>query len=291
MNLNRGRLVPQLRNQVPIALLAGKGDLPRLLIEIFQSQKRPFVVLAFKGQTDEGLVKNIPHIWLHFGEAGKALHYLKEHKIQEIVMAGAISRPTLSEIRPDWEGVKWLAKIGTKALGDDGLLKLVIRILEEKGYRIVGPDDILETLLIPEGLLTEQPPDEQAWRDIGRGVEVLSALSSADVGQAVVVQEGLILGVEAIEGTDALIDRAGSLQRPGLGGILVKIAKRQQDKRADLPTIGPETIRKAAKAGLRGISVEAHRTLLLNQEEVLKLTEESGLFLLGLTREQCHNLR
>jgi len=283
--------VPQLRNQVPIALLAGKGDLPRLLIEIFQSQKRPFVVLAFKGQTDEGLVKNIPHIWLHFGEAGKALHYLKEHKIQEIVMAGAISRPTLSEIRPDWEGVKWLAKIGTKALGDDGLLKLVIRILEEKGYRIVGPDDILETLLIPEGLLTEQPPDEQAWRDIGRGVEVLSALSSADVGQAVVVQEGLILGVEAIEGTDALIDRAGSLQRPGLGGILVKIAKRQQDKRADLPTIGPETIRKAAKAGLRGISVEAHRTLLLNQEEVLKLTEESGLFLLGLTREQCHNLR
>jgi DUF1009 family protein len=149
----------------------------------------------------------------------------------------------------------------------------------------------LQNLLVPKGLLTEHTPDDQAWRDIRRGVEVLSALSSADVGQAVVIQDGLVLGVEAIEGTDALIERAGALQRPGLGGVLVKTAKRQQDKRADLPTIGPETLRKAAKAGLRGISVEAQKTLLLNKEETLKLAEENGLFLLGLTSDQCHNLR
>lgn len=274
-------------NQVPIALLAGKGNLPRTLLHVFQKQKRPFVILAFKGQTETNLVKNLPHIWLHFGEAGKALRYFKENHIQEIVMAGAISRPTMSEIRPDWEGVKWLAKIGSKALGDDNLLKLIIGMIEEKGYKILGPDDILADLLAPTGILTSIEPDEQAWRDIGRGVEILVALSPVDVGQAVVIQEGLILGIEAIEGTDALIERAGALHRPGLGGVLIKTAKHHQENRADLPTIGLETIHKVLTAGLRGIAIEAGRTLFLNREESLKFAQEKGLFIVGLESAQC----
>jgi UDP-2,3-diacylglucosamine hydrolase len=272
----------------PIALFAGRGDLPRSLINVFQSQKRPFIVMAFRGQTEEKLVENIPHIWLYFGEVGKAIRYMEENHIRDIVMAGAISRPTMSEIRPDWEGIKWLAKIGPSALGDDNLLRLVIQMIEERGYQVVGPDQILADLLAPEGLLTPLELDDQAWRDIGRGVEVLSALSPADVGQAVVVQEGLVLGIEAIEGTDALIERAGALQRSGLGGILIKIAKRQQEQRVDLPVIGEETVRKAAKAGLRGIAIEADRTLILNREEMLKLANEKSLFVLGLASARCH---
>lgn len=272
----------------PIALFAGRGDLPRSLINVFQSQKRPFIVLAFRGQTEEKLVENIPHIWLYFGEVGKAIRYLEENHIREIVMAGAISRPAMSEVRPDWEGIKWLAKIGPHALGDDNLLKRVIEMIEERGYQVVGPDGILADLLAPEGILTPHEPDDQAWRDIGRGVEVLSALSPADVGQAVVVQEGLVLGIEAIEGTDALIERAGAFQRSGLGGILIKIAKRQQEQRVDLPVIGEETVRKVAKAGLRGIAIEAGRTLILNREEMLKLANEKSLFVLGLASARCH---
>ena len=278
----------QTPKQVPIALFAGRGDLPRTLINVFQSQNRPFVVLAFKGQTEEDLVKEVPHLWLYFGEAGKALRYINENHIQEIVMAGGISRPAYSEIRPDWEGIKWLAKIGPKALGDDNLLKLVIGMIEERGYHVVGPDDILADLLAPEGLLTSHELDEQAWRDIGRGVEVLSALSPADIGQAVVVQEGLVLGIEAIEGTDGLIDRAGALQRPGLGGVLVKIAKRQQEQRVDLPVIGEETIHQAGKAGLRGIAVEAGRTLILNRQETLRIAQDKNIFVLGLASARCH---
>lgn len=278
---------PRPPKPIPIALLAGKGDLPRTLLRVFQSQNRPFVVLAFQGQTEENLVQDMPHLWMHFGEAGKALRYLKENNIQEIVMAGAISRPALSEIRPDWEGVKWLAKIGTKALGDDNLLKFVIQMIEDHGYRVVGSNALLADLLASEGMLTPLEPDEQAWRDIGRGVEVLSALSPVDVGQAVVVQEGLVLGVEALEGTDALIERAGALRRPGLGGILIKTAKHQQEQRADLPTIGPTTLVKAAAAGLRGIAIEAGRTLILNREEVIRLAQENGLFIFGLTSAQC----
>jgi DUF1009 family protein len=274
--------------QTPIALFAGKGELPRILINAFKSENRPFLILAFKGQTEENLVKDHPHIWLYFGEAGKALRYMQENHIQDIVMAGTITRPAMSEVRPDWEGVKWLTKIGSKALGDDNLLKLLIHMIEERGYRIVGPDDILADLLAPEGLFTSHEPDEQAWQDIGRGIDVLTALGPADVGQAVVIQEGLVLGVEAIEGTDALIERAGALQRQGLGGILVKTAKRQQEKRVDLPVIGVETVRQAAKAGLRGIAIEAGRTLILNRGDLLKLAEEKSLFILSLPSSQCH---
>lgn len=273
--------------QVPIALLAGRGDLPLALLQVFQKQNRPFVILAFKGQTEEKLVKNLPHIWLNFGEAGKALRYLKDHNIKEIVMAGTISRPATSEIRPDWEGVKWLAKIGSKALGDDNLLKLIVGMIEKEGYRVVGPDDIMIDLLAPPGLLSFIEPDEQAWRDIGRGIEILSVLSPVDVGQAIIIQDGLVLGIEAIEGTDALMERAGLLQRSGLGGVLIKLAKHQQEQRVDLPTIGPETIHNAVKSGLRGIAIEAGRTLLLNREETLNLAQEKGLFMIGLESAQC----
>ncbi len=144
--------------QTPIALFAGKGELPRILINAFKSENRPFLILAFKGQTEENLVKDHPHIWLYFGEAGKALRYMQENHIQDIVMAGTITRPAMSEVRPDWEGVKWLTKIGSKALGDDNLLKLLIHMIEERGYRIVGPDDILADLLAPEGLFTSHEP-------------------------------------------------------------------------------------------------------------------------------------
>lgn len=279
--------MPGAPNQVPIALLAGRGDLPFTLLQGFQKQNRPFVILAFKGQTEEALVKDLPHIWLHFGEIGKALKYIKENHVQEIVMAGTMSRPAMSEIRPDWEGVKWLAKIGSKALGDDNLLTLIIGMIESHGYKIVGPDAILEYLLAPEGILSTTEPDEQAWRDIGRGIEILSALSPVDVGQAVIIQEGLVLGIEAIEGTDALIKRAGSLCRPGLGGVLIKTAKHQQEQRVDLPTIGIETVRNAIQAGLRGIAVEAGQTLFLNREETLKLAQEKGFFIVGLASVQC----
>lgn len=272
----------QTPKKVPIALLAGKGDLPRHLISVFQNQGRSFVVVAFKGQTEEDLVKQTEHQWVHLGEVGKALSFMKQHDICEIVMAGGITRPSMTEIRPDWEGVKWLARLGKKALGDDGLLTSLIGMLEEHGYTIVGPHTLLESLLAPEGPLTADVPDEQAMLDIERGQEVLQCLSSADVGQAIVVQQGLVLGIEAIEGTDGLIERASVLKRSGLGGVLVKFSKPQQEKRVDLPTIGVETIRRVAAAGLRGIAIEAGRTLIVNAEEVKELAAKNNLFVIGI---------
>lgn len=273
---------------VPIALLAGRGDLPRNLIQIFQKQSRPFFIVAFHDQTDKAIVKDTPHEWLHFGEVGKALKIFHDHQIKEIVMAGNITRPTLRSLRPDWIGVKWLARLGTKALGDDSILKKVISMIEGESFKVVAPHDILNDLLAPEGVITLARPDDQAWQDIERGVEILSALDPVDVGQATVVQEGLVLGVEAIEGTEALIKRAGELKRDGIGGVLVKLSKRQQEVRADLPTIGIETLKQSYESGLRGIAFEAGRSILLNKEDAIKYANEKGLFLIGLASHQCH---
>ncbi|MEB3702223.1 UDP-2,3-diacylglucosamine diphosphatase [Candidatus Bealeia paramacronuclearis] len=277
--------VPEDSSKKPLALFAGSGDLPRLLVKSCEKQARPLYILAFQGQTESDLVEGRPHLWVHFGEVGKCLKYLKSNAVQEIVLAGGMTRPSLSEIRPDLKGALWLAKLSAKALGDDSFLKLLIQMMEAEGFKIVGADQILQDVLATKetlGTLGSVSPDAIARSDIARGLEILKALSSADVGQAVVIQQGLVLGVEAIEGTDALIKRAGEHARPGEKGILVKIAKTSQDNRADLPTIGPETIKNLAKAGLRGVVIEAGRSLLLHREETIRLADEAGIFIEGV---------
>ncbi len=135
---------------------------------------------------------------------------------------------------------------------------------------------------MPSGPLTETRPDPVAWRDIRRGVEVVQALGAVDVGQGCVVQQGIVLAVEAVEGTDAMLARAGELRREGPGGVLVKLAKPGQDRRLDLPTVGSETVAQAAKAGLRGLAVEAGGALIMEQARMVEAADEAGLFLYGI---------
>jgi hypothetical protein len=186
-------------------------------------------------------------------------------------------------LRPDALGVRIVARIGSGfLLGDDGLLRAVARVLEEEGFEVVSPQSVLAALLPPSGLLGSIAPDDAARADIRRGVAVCRALGAADVGQAVVVQQGLVLGVEAIEGTDALLARCGTLRREGGGGVLVKLAKPGQDRRLDLPAIGPDTVRNAAAAGLAGIAFGAGAAVLLDREGTVAAADAAGLFLLAL---------
>jgi len=145
-----------------------------------------------------------------------------------------------------------------------------------------GAHEVFADLLTPEGVLGNIKPDDQAQLDITRGQQVLLCLSQADVGQSVIVQLGVVLGVEAIEGTDALINRTASLKREGPGGVLVKIAKAQQDNRFDLPTIGLDTVKACQAAGLRGIAVEAGRSLCLERDAVIAAANAAGIFVIGL---------
>ncbi|HEX6980044.1 MAG TPA: UDP-2,3-diacylglucosamine diphosphatase LpxI [Alphaproteobacteria bacterium] len=268
-----------------LGILAGGGQLPVRVIEACRSTGRDFFVLAFEGQTDPDTVAGTPHRWVRLGAVGEAFRHLHAAGVSEVVMAGPVRRPSLEELRPDWRGAMFLAKVGARAFGDDGLLSAIVRELEAEGFRVIGADDVFESLRTPLGLIGRLAPTDEARVDIARGIEVLRAIGALDIGQAVVVQQGVVLGVEAIEGTDALLERCGRVRREGRGGVLVKISKPGQERRVDLPTIGPDTVAGAVSAGLCGIALEAGRTLIIDRPAVARAADEAGLFVVGVKGE------
>jgi DUF1009 family protein len=265
-----------------LALLAGSGQLPYQVIAACQAINKPFVIIAFTGQTDPELVVGHPHYWTHLGAVGDIVGQLHGHGVKEIVMVGHIRRPAFSEIRLDGLGVRWLGRMGWQAFGDDGVLSSITRLLEEEGFSVIGATSLIDGLLCPPGVLGNHHPCERDYQDIARGIEVIKALGTVDVGQAAVIQQGLVLGVEAIEGTAKLLERCGSLRRTGPGGVLVKIAKPGQSHRVDLPTIGTETINQTHQANLVGIAVQTGATQILDRENVIKEANRHGLFIVGV---------
>lgn len=267
-----------------LGILAGAGELPSRLIEACRAIDRPVFVLAFEGAADPVAITQAPHAWVRLGAAGEGMRLLREQGVDELVMAGGVPRPTLWSLRPDWRTAKFFARIGYRALGDDGLLRAVIKELEDEGFRVVGADTILRDALAPAGRLGRVAPDAQAEADITHGLAIVRALGALDIGQAAVVQQGIVLGVEASEGTDALVARCGALQREGPGGVLVKAMKPGQERRADLPTIGPATVAAVAAAGLRGIAVESGATLVVDRAAVIAAADAAGVFVIGVGR-------
>ena len=265
-----------------LGIIAGGGTAPRRVIEACRAQKRDFFVICLEGQAEKNVAHDAPHIWLPLGAGSKLRELVIAEKISEIVMIGGVRRPSLWELKPDFLSLKIVTKIGMNMLGDDGLLRAVGSAIEQEcGVRLIGVQDILGGALMREGVLGSVAPDAEAQQDIVRGMIVARALGQVDVGQSVIVQQGLILGVEAIEGTDALIARCKNLRREGVGGVLIKLAKPQQDNRFDLPTIGCTTIKNAAEAGLRGIALEAGRSLVVDRDQVRQLADELGIFVVG----------
>jgi DUF1009 family protein len=266
-----------------LGIIAGGGTAPRRVIEACRAQGRDFFVVCLEGQADKNIANDAPHVWLPLGAGSKLRDLVQAEKITELVMIGHVRRPSLWELKPDWLSMKVAARIGINMLGDDGLLRAIGDAMEQEcGVRVIGAQEILGGALMREGNLGAVAPDQEALQDIARGVEVARALGAVDVGQSVIVQQGIVLGVEASEGTDALIARCKNLARGGAGGVLVKLAKPQQDERYDLPTIGPDTIEAAATAGLRGIAIEAGRSLLIDRDQVRELADAKGIFVVGI---------
>ncbi|MGH7113279.1 MAG: LpxI family protein [Stellaceae bacterium] len=265
-----------------LGIIAGAGGLPRRLVEACRAAGRDVFVLALEGAAEPATVEGVAHAWCPVGAAGRCLDLLRENQVVELVLAGGVRRPSLATLRPDWRAAKFYARVGCRALGDNGLLSAVVAELEREGFRVIGPDQVLEAGLAPEGVLGQVHPDAQAMADIAHGQRVARALGALDIGQAVVIQQGLVLGVEAIEGTDELLRRCAGLRREGPGGILVKVEKPGQEQRADRPTIGPQTVALAASAGLRGIAVEAGATIILDRDAVIAAADRAGLSLVGI---------
>ncbi|MGI9449973.1 MAG: LpxI family protein [Geminicoccaceae bacterium] len=266
-----------------LAVLAGRGLLPVSVIENAMAEGREVFVLAFEGETDPAVVAGRPHAWVRLGAVGRAIRLLHEAAVKEVVMIGAINRPSFANMRIDFRGMQVLAKLGLKAgQGDNHLLETIARELESEGFRVIGADELLTSNIAEEGVMTSAEPNGSASRDIALGIDVATTLGELDIGQAVVVQQGTVLGVEAIEGTDALLCRVASLKRTGPGGVLVKMKKPCQDRRADLPTIGVKTIEGAVAAGLEGIAVHAGYCLMADRERIVEAANQAGVFVIGV---------
>jgi DUF1009 family protein len=256
--------------------------------EAAASRGMPLHIVGIRGEAHEE-IERFPHTWVKWGEIGKMFRALNSHGCGDIVIIGGVNRPDFSNVRLDLGAIKtlpFILSLGTG--GDDHVLSRVVRFFEQKGYRVHGAGDVAPQLLAGEGVLGANAPTAEDKADIDLALRVVATLGRLDVGQAAVVAKGYVLAVEAAEGTDAMLSRCAELRAAGRAGkraragVLVKMPKPGQEERVDLPTIGPDTVTKAAEAGLSGIAVAAGRVLMAERDATIAIADRSALFLLGV---------
>lgn len=274
--------------QPKLGIICGGGELPTKVAQACISANRPFHVLALKGHAGDEVLQ-FPHSWITFGKVGRLLAVLNDEACADVVMIGNVRRPNFAQLAPDAAGIKLLPKIVAAARkGDDALLRALVGFFEGAGFHVVGVDDVIADIVGREGVQGAIRPSDDHWADIQRAIEVAREIGRLDIGQAAIVCGGVVLAVEAAEGTDAMLDRCADLPVEIRGtelarrGVLVKLAKPIQERRVDLPTIGPPTIIKAADAGLAGVAYEADGSLLINPKEIIANADSSGLFVIGI---------
>lgn len=270
-----------------LGIVAGGGDLPYAIAQSVQECGAGVFVVALRGITD-AWVEDFPHEWAALGELGKALKHLHANTCDPVLLAGKVSRPKWNALKLDTRGAMMLPKvIKAAAKGDDALLRMFVDLFEGEGFRVAGVAEAAPGLLAVEGTMTARKPNRDEEADIAQGIKIARALGALDVGQAVAMCDGLVLAVEAAEGTDNMIARVAALPetlhgKPGSPrGVLVKALKPVQDGKTDLPVIGVATVENVAAAGLAGIAVEAGRALIVNRNAVIAAADNAGVFITG----------
>jgi hypothetical protein len=274
----------------PVGLIAAGGVMPFAVADALAARGIQSVLFALRGVCDPGRVERFRHHWISIGQLGRAIKLFRAEGCRDLVFIGTLVRPALSEIRLDWGTLRVISRVWASFRGgDDHLLSGIGRIFEQEGFRMVGLRDLTPDLLVPEGCLTRASVDVAGLADIAKGRDVLAALGSFDIGQAVVVIDGHVVAVEDIEGTDGLLARLvrlrseGRIRAPTRRGVLVKAPKSGQDLRFDLPTVGPRTVEGAAKAQLAGIAVIAGHTIIVEPQVTIEAADKAGLFITGLS--------
>jgi len=270
-----------------LGVIAGAGALPGQIIAACRETGREFFVLAFEGSADPDIIGDVPVQWIRMSSLSTALESARREGVSELALVGKIPRPSVMELMRDIRSAKFMAKVGTRMLGDDNILSAVVRELEEaEGFKVIGPETVLENLLATEGPYGRLAPSADELADIRRGLDVVHQLGRLDIGQAAIIQNGFVIGVEGAEGTDRLIQRCAEFVSPDLpGGVLVKAAKPTQDRRIDLPAVGLSTVEYAVEAGLRGIAVETGRALVVDRADMARAADAAGIFLCGASAQ------
>jgi DUF1009 family protein len=281
-------LVAGLGREHRVAVIAGGGDLPGEVVRsLTEAGHRPYVILV-GGQGQSGLAGTDQTV-LELEELGRLVSVLRAAGATHVVMAGSVTRrPNLRAVRPSLGLLKALPRmLAALGRGDDGLLRAVVEHLEAEGFRVVGSHEIAPDILAPAGPLTRAAPTAADRRTIDAAATAAAkAIGALDIGQAAVAVGVRVVALEGVEGTAMMLARVRDLRAAGrigkAGGVLVKCAKPGQELRADLPTIGPDTVEEAHAAGLSGIAVEAGRSIVLDRVEVAARADRLGLFVVGI---------
>jgi DUF1009 family protein len=277
-----------------LAIVCGRGSLPFALADAATRRGRRVVLFALRGYADPTRVAAYRHHWTWMGQLSRFIRIAAEEGCRDVAFIGSVTRPALWQIRPDFRVLRLMPQLMRLYRGgDDHLQSGIGRLFEQHGFHLIGPQEIAPELMMPHGPLGALRPDARDDADIARGLALLSATSPFDIGQAVVVADNRVLAVEGPEGTDQALARVAELRRNGPiqtrngRGVLVKSAKIGQDQRIDLPTIGPQTVERAAAAGLAGIAVVAGTTIVAEPERIAAAADRAGLFVTGVDGERA----
>ncbi len=272
----------------PLGIIAGRGSLPTFIADAAKADDLPVHIIGIEGEADHD-IERFPHTWIKWGQVGKIFAALDANNCKDLVIIGGVSRPDLKNVRIDLGALKALPfLLSLRKGGDDHVLSGIVRFFEQKGYRVHGAGDVLPELLMPEGVLSRRSPSADDQADMAIAFDVVRTLGELDIGQAAVVSDGYVLAVEAAEGTDAMLERCAEIKRRGRShgtskGVLVKAPKPGQEERVDMPTIGPQTMMKAAEAGLSGVAVAAQHVLIAEYNRTIQIANERKIFLFGAT--------
>jgi len=275
-----------------LGIIVGAGDLPIAIARSAQSEGRQVFLLGLEGITDPKAIEPFPHAFTGLGELGRAVKLLRGAECSEITFAGKVSRVEFSKLKLDAKGAMALPRILAAAVkGDDALLRALLAMFEREGLRVVGSGDVARNLLAPMGPRGKLKPGTEDETDILQGLRVVEAMGALDIGQAAVVCRGLVLAVEAAEGTDGMLTRVASLPETLRGtishrrGVMVKTVKPHQERRVDLPVVAARTVELVAAAGLSGLAIQAGGVLLVDRSKVAATADRLGVFVHGFKLE------
>lgn len=272
----------QIKHIKKLCLIAGSGDLPCEIANICTNNGIDLIIAVISKNYKKEILSTYNMQEFEFGQVGKIIDYMKENLVSHVVFAGSVNKPNLSKLKVDIIGAKLLLRFAKcKILGDDNMLSEIIKFLEGYGFKIISPQDITNEIIVSKGVLGKIKPKKIDLIDIATGKDILEKMSDLDIGQAIIIEEKYVIAVEAIEGTQELINRSKSLKRKNQAGVLIKSVKINQDRRIDLPTIGINTVEAIKAAGLNGIAVSAGNAIIIDKEQTIKKANELGVFIYG----------
>ena len=265
-----------------IAIIAGQGLLPKLIYDECIKKRIKVIIIGLKGEFNEQIFEKVEYTVLEAYNISKIFSHLRINNVTKIVIAGRVSRSNIHKLIYDQLGFKILTKIIRNGLNDNNIHSIIIKFIEENGFQIISPDKIVNKMIAPKGNITNVKIDKDQIIDIKKGVKILKKIVVSDIGQGLIIHKGLVIGVEAVEGTNELIKRCANYLDNISSGILIKLCKTHQDIKLDLPCIGPDTIKNIAKFAYSGIVLEAQRSIIISNKKSIDLANKNKIFIYGV---------